>query len=114
MTILYITIFQIIFAFYPSTVATQHTERCLSTGSQYGFVLLGSVFKSFPSESLHLCYDACIKAPACQSLNYNLAENICEFSLEIKRSQPENFQQRDMFVYAEKYTERGKWKLSEQ
>ena len=84
------------------------TRRCASTSSKYGFILVGSVFKSFPSESLHLCYITCQKNPVCQSLNYNAAENVCELSTEMSRSRPENFQQRKMFVYAEKLPDLSK------
>lgn len=89
---------QMLFAFLPLNYATQ---PCKSERSTYGFVLVGHLFKYFASENLLLCYNACKADPICQSLNYNLADNICEFSSEFRRSRPEHFQKRNMYVYAE-------------
>ena len=106
MTNLRIVLFQSILALQVQFLMA--TRQCVSTSSKYGFILVGSVFKSFPSERLHLCYITCQKNPVCQSLNYNAAENVCELSTEMSRSRPENFQQRKMFVYAEKLPDLSK------
>ena len=112
MTNLRIVLFQSILALQFQFLMA--TRQCVSTSSKYGFILVGSVFKSFPSESLHLCHITCQKNlvcqknPVCQSLNYNAAENVCELSTEMSRSRPENFQQRKMFVYAEKLPDLSK------
>lgn len=109
MTNLRIVLFQSILALQFQFLMA--TRQCVSTSSKYGFILVGSVFKSFPSESLHLCHITCQKNPVCQSLNYNAAENVCELSTEMSRSRPENFQQRKMFVYAEKLPDLSKQRV---
>lgn len=78
------------------------SQNCAeSLGSTYGYFLRGHVFKSFKSEGILHCYNACNANPACQSLNLNLADNSCEFNSELKRSRLESFEAQEMYVYSE-------------
>ena len=67
--------------------------------SHYGIALLGYSYKSFIANLLITCYRACQQEPSCQSLNYNLANRICEFNTFAKR--PDDLKDKlDNFVYA--------------
>ena len=83
-------------------------KQCkVGNGSKLGFVLEGHVFKSFTVERLAFCYSACNTDPACQSLNYNLANKTCDFNSESSKSQPGSYQENEIYVYADN-PDRGK------
>ena len=44
---------------------------------------------------------SCNLQPACQSLNYNLADNTCEFNNDTKHFRPKYFVEKPTYVYAE-------------
>ncbi|XP_015772417.1 PREDICTED: uncharacterized protein LOC107350695 [Acropora digitifera] len=69
--------------------------------SEFGFVLIDHVFESFPAEVLVSCYFSCNARPDCQSLNFNLANKICQLNNETRHSRPEKLMSSDFFVYAE-------------
>ena len=69
--------------------------------SEIGFVLIDHVFESFSAEVLVSCYFACNARPDCQSLNYNLADKVCQFNNETRHSRPERLMSSDFSVYAE-------------
>ena len=77
-------------------------QQCMQSskyGSHYGIALLGYSYKSFVANLLVTCYRACQQEPSCQSLNYNLANRICEFNSFAKR--PDDLEDKlDNFVYA--------------
>ena len=77
-------------------------QQCMQSskyGSHYGMALLGYSYKSFVANLLVTCYRACQQEPSCQSLNYNLANRICEFNSFAKR--PDDLEDKlDNFVYA--------------
>ena len=77
-------------------------QQCMQSskyGSHYGIALLGYSYKSFVADLLVTCYRACQQEPSCQSLNYNLANRICEFNSFAKR--PDDLEDKlDNFVYA--------------
>lgn len=81
------------------------SNNCKMAGSQYGVAHLGHVYKSFTVDRLATCYSACNTQPACQSLNYNLADKTCYFNRIAKRS--EDLMELESFVYAEN-PDRGK------
>ena len=96
-------------AFMLSSISLQvFGQGCKPTRrSEYGFVLVGHVFKSFTADRLASCYSACNTRPDCQSLNYNLADKTCQFNNETHRSYPEKLISKDVSVYAEN-PDRGK------
>ena len=77
-------------------------QQCMQSskyGSHYGIALLGYSYKSFVANLLVTCYRTCQQEPSCQSLNYNLANRICEFNTFAKR--PDDLEDKlDNFVYA--------------
>ena len=75
------------------------SNNCKTSGSIYGVGHFGHVYKSFTVDRLATCYSACNSQPACQSLNYNLADKTCYFNRIAKR--PEELVVMESFVYAE-------------
>lgn len=94
-----LTIFS--FTLLPSKVWATKLLCNAVTSSRHGFFLKGHVFESFTTERVAFCYSACNTNPACQSLNYNLDNKICEFNSESSRSQPNSFQENVTYVYAD-------------
>ena len=66
---------------------------------EYGFALVDHSYKSFIADRLASCYIACNMQPACQSLNYNLADKTCEFNNDTKYFRPKYFVEKPTFVY---------------
>ena len=87
--------FLLLVAFSFSTASS----NCKTSGSLYGVAHLGHVYKHFTVDRLATCYSACKSQPACQSLNYNLADKTCYFNRLAKRS--EDLIEMESFVYAE-------------
>ena len=78
------------------------SESCRKdTLSEYGFALVAHVYKSFFADRLVSCYMSCSMQPACQSLNYNLADKTCEFNNDTKYFRSKYFVEKPTFVYAE-------------
>ena len=91
-----------LFVHIPCIIAATKQLQCKAdTRSRHGFVLVGHVFKSFTTGRLAFCYGTCNTDPACQSLNYNLANKTCEFSSESSTSQPGSYQENEIYVYAD-------------
>ena len=83
-------------------------QRCkVTTRPEYGVALVGHVFRSFSVDRLATCYSACNVQPACQSLNFNLADKTCQFNKETKHTRPANLESKETSVYAEN-PDRGK------
>ena len=80
---------------------TSTSKSCNNNLSEYGFALLDHVYKSFLADRLASCYITCNMQPACQSLNYNLADKSCELNNETKYFRPRHFVEKATFVYAE-------------
>ena len=76
-------------------------ESCKSHLSEYGFALVDHAYKSFTADRLATCYIACITQPACQSLNYNLADQTCDFNNDTKYYRAKYFVEKATSVYAE-------------
>ena len=76
-------------------------ESCVSHYSDYGFALVNHVYKSFLADHLVSCCLSCATEPACQSLNYNLADKTCEFNNDTKYYRPKYFVEKPTFVYGE-------------
>ena len=53
------------------------------------------------SDRLSACYIACNMQPACQSLNYNLADKSCQFNNSTKYFRPKYFVEKAISVYAD-------------
>ena len=66
-----------------------------------GFALVDHVFKSLQVDHLVSCYMSCSMQPACQSLNYNLADKTCEFNNDTKYFRPKYFVEKPTHVYAD-------------
>ena len=85
-----------------SLVYASALQQCMQSSkysSHYGIALLGYFYKSFTANLLITCYRACQQESSCQSLNYNLANRICEFNTFAKR--PEDLKDKlHNFVYA--------------
>ena len=76
-------------------------ESCNKHYSEYGFALVDHVYQSFFADSLVSCYMSCTTQPACQSLNYNLADKTCEFNNDTKYFRPKYFVEKPTFVYGD-------------
>ena len=77
------------------------SESCKNHLSEYGFALVDHVYKSFATDRLVSCYIACNIEPACQSLNYNLADKTCEFNNDTKYYRAKYFVEKATSVYAD-------------
>ena len=91
----------IIFSLIWFPAFTSTSKSCSYNLSEYGFALLDHVYKSFLADRLASCYITCNMQPACQSLNYNLADKTCELNNETKYFRPRHFVEKATFVYAE-------------
>ncbi|XP_015760568.1 PREDICTED: uncharacterized protein LOC107339770 [Acropora digitifera] len=76
-------------------------ESCNKSNSEYGFALVDHVYRSFFADRLVSCYMSCTTQPACQSLNYNLADKTCEFNNDTKYFRPKYFVEKPAYVYAD-------------
>ena len=76
-------------------------ESCKTDYSEYGFALIDHVYESILVDRLVSCYMVCTTQPACQSLNYNLADKTCELNNDTKYYRPKYFVEKPTFVYAE-------------
>ena len=76
-------------------------ESCSNDNSEYGFALVDHVYRSFFADRLVSCYMSCTAQPACQSLNYNLADKTCEFNNDTKYFRPKYFVEKPTFVYGD-------------
>ncbi|XP_044182906.1 uncharacterized protein LOC122963505 [Acropora millepora] len=87
------------------------SESCRKdTLSEYGFALVAHVYKSFFADRLASCYMSCSMQPACQSLNYNLADKTCEFNNDTKYFRSKYFVEKPTFVYAENPDSERPWR----
>ena len=68
---------------------------------EYGFALVDHSYQLFIAKRLASCYMACNMQPACQSLNYNLADKTCEFNNDTKYFRPKYFVEKLTSVYAD-------------
>ena len=84
--------------FFRLTLAGQ---SCQNHRSMHGFVLVDHVYKLFTADRLATCYSACNMQPACQSLNYNLADKTCQFNNDTKDFRSEYFVEKATSVYAD-------------
>ena len=76
-------------------------KSCTSHRLEYGFALLDHVYHSFTADAFSACYIACNMQPACQSLNYNLADNSCQFNNNTKYFRPKYSVEKATSVYAD-------------
>ena len=76
-------------------------ESCSNDNSEHGFALVDHVYRSFFADRLVSCYMSCSMQPACQSLNYNLADKTCEFNNDTKHFRPKYFVEKPTYVYAD-------------
>ena len=74
---------------------------CNKRYSEYGFALVDHVYKSFFADRLVSCYMSCTTQPACQSLNYNLADKTCEFNNDTKYFRPKYFVEKPILEYGD-------------
>ena len=76
-------------------------ESCKNDYSEYGFALTDHAYESIRVDRLISCYMACSMQPACQSLNYNLADKTCDLNNDTKYYRPKYFVEKPTSVYAE-------------
>ena len=76
-------------------------ESCSNNNSEHGFAFVEHVYRSFFADRLVSCYMSCSMQPACQSLNYNLADKTCEFNNDTKYFRPKYFVEKPTYVYAD-------------
>ena len=89
----------ILLAQFLTSHLTIASQQCRNTvGSHHGLVLFDYVYKSFKADRLATCYSTCNVEPACQSLNYDLADKTCEFNSVFKN--PEDLTEKPTSVYA--------------
>ena len=91
----------IMFSFFLFHALVWAGESCNNDNSENGFALVDHVYKSFFADRLVSCYMSCNLEPACQSLNYNLADKTCEFNNDTKYFRPKYFVEKPTYVYAE-------------
>ena len=84
---------------FPSS--TWAGESCKNDYSEYGFALIDHAYESIRVDRLISCYMACSMQPACQSLNYNLADKTCDLNNDTKYYRPKYFVEKPTSVYAE-------------
>ena len=89
----------IVFLFFLSS--TRVGESCKNDYSEHGFALIDHAYESIRVDRLISCYMACSIQPACQSLNYNLADKTCDLNNDTKYYRPKYFVEKPTFVYAE-------------
>ena len=77
------------------------SQSCKNHVSEHRFALVDHIYKSFTADRLATCYIACNTQPACQSLNYNLADKTCEFNNDTKYFRPSYYVKKYTFVYAD-------------
>ncbi|XP_067025619.1 uncharacterized protein [Acropora muricata] len=85
-------------------------ESCNSNNSENGFALVDHVYRSFFADRLVSCYMSCSMQPACQSLNYNLADKTCEFNNDTKYFRPKYFVEKPTNVYADNPDSEHPWR----
>lgn len=84
------------------SILPTHGHQCKVTSrTEHGLVLFDHVYKSFTVPRLAACYSACNIEPSCQSLNYKLADKICQFNNQTRRSKPEKLKLDESFIFAE-------------
>ena len=93
-------VFSVIFlvTFFRQTMGGQ---SCTGYRSEHGFALVEHAYTSFIADRLATCYSACNTQPACQSLNYNLADKTCEFNNDTKYFRAKYFVEKATSVYAD-------------
>ena len=85
-------------AIFRQTLAGQ---SCKNHRSEHGFALIHHPYKSFPADRLATCYNACNTQPACQSLNYDLADRTCHFNKDTNYFRAKYFLGKANSVYAD-------------
>ena len=88
----------LLFTFFRRDLAG--SRSCTQQYSEYGFTLVEHVYHSFSTNHLFACYNACHTQPACQSLNYDLADKTCQFNTNTKYFRPEYFVKKGNSIYA--------------
>ncbi|XP_044181667.1 uncharacterized protein LOC122962572 [Acropora millepora] len=85
-------------------------ESCKNDYSEYGFALTDHAYESIRVDRLISCYMACSMQPACQSLNYNLADKTCDLNNDTKYYRPKYFVEKPTSVYAENRDSESPWR----
>jgi len=85
-------------------------ESCSNDNSEHGFALVDHGYRSFFADRLVSCYMSCSTQPACQSLNYNLADKTCEFNNDTKHFRPKYFEEKPTYVYADNPDSERPWR----
>ena len=70
------------------------TQQCLSGGKQesiFGWMLRGHIYKSTTLNHGHECLKVCRQDNRCQSFNWVISTNMCEFSNRTKEARPVDF-----------------------
>ncbi|XP_074628969.1 uncharacterized protein LOC141886644 [Acropora palmata] len=98
----------IVFLFFLSS--TRVGESCKNDYSEHGFALIDHAYESIRVDRLISCYMACSMQPACQSLNYNLADKTCDLNNDTKYYRPKYFVEKPTFVYAENRDSESPWR----
>jgi len=93
-------VFSVVFllTIFRQTVAGQ---SCKNHRSEYGFTLVEHAYTSFTADRLATCYSACNTQPACQSMNYDLADKTCEFNNDTKYFRVKYFAEKVTSIYAD-------------
>lgn len=96
----YVPAFSFLFSFISFLGLASAAESCTYQPlTEYGFALVDHSYQSFIADRLASCYIACNMQPACQSLNYNLADKTCEFNNDTKYFRPKYFVEKPTSVY---------------
>lgn len=70
------------------------TQQCLSGGTHesiFGWMLTGHIYKSMTLNHGHECLQVCLQDNRCQSFNWVISTNMCEFSDRTKEARPADF-----------------------
>ena len=93
-------------------VVKTNSQQCPPFGSEesiLGWMLQGHICQTMMANiGLH-CLSTCLKDDRCQSFNFVMSLQMCEFSDRTKEARPEDFIPDADRYYFRKYIKKGKW-----
>ena len=84
------------------------TQRCGSEYSTFGMMLQYHTFKEMKASIGTECVKACNEDVRCQSFNYVISQDTCEFNNRTKEARPEDFVPNFDRYYYRRVRKRGK------
>ena len=84
-------------------------QQCNVDISVYGWMLRGHTYKTVKAELPHLCVFVCRKDDRCQSFNFVMPHQRCEFNNRTSKAKPEDFISSPDRLYFTRVISRGKY-----